>query len=69
MSPREAVLLIPGGNPRMAAADRLPNTQVAARVTLFFSPKPDREFTESPGWDQLPSPSGAIIVGTVTQSR
>lgn len=38
MSPREDVLLIPGGNPSKAGADMLLNTQIAARVTLvgFF---------------------------------
>lgn len=48
-SPREDVLLIPGGNPSMVGADTLLNTQVAARVTLVgFFFKPDRRFTESP---------------------
>lgn len=36
MSRREDVLLIPGGNPSMAGADILLNTQAAARVTLVL---------------------------------
>ena len=36
MSRTEDVLLIPGGNPSMAGADILLNTQAAARVTLVL---------------------------------